>query len=111
MRHRNAQSAQCEQVSKHSIQYTPADRPKSDLYRDALPLINSGRLALLDHSKSIAQLTALERKTSGAGRDSIDHPPGGRDDLANVVCGVAVQLAAVSALDCKAAGLTSTVTW
>jgi hypothetical protein len=32
----------------------------------------------------------LERRTARGGRDTIDHAPGGHDDLANVVAGVAV---------------------
>ena len=36
----------------------------------------------------MAQLLGLERRTSRAGRDSIDHGPGGHDDLINVVAGV-----------------------
>jgi hypothetical protein len=32
----------------------------------------------------IAQLCSLERRTARGGRDSIDHPPGQFDDLANV---------------------------
>jgi hypothetical protein len=31
----------------------------------------------------IAQLCALERRTARGGRDSIDHPPNGHDDLIN----------------------------
>ena len=37
-----------EQFRKHGVQYEPADRPKSDLYRDMLPLLNSGKVELLD---------------------------------------------------------------
>jgi hypothetical protein len=61
----------------------PAERTKSDLYRDVLPLINSRTVALLDNPVLQQQLVALERRTSRAGKDSIDHPPGGRDDVAN----------------------------
>ena len=81
-----------EQFRKHSVTYDPAARPKSDLYRDALAHLNSGRIELLDHARLLAQLGALERRTARGGRDSIDHAPGGHDDLANVVCGVAVEV-------------------
>jgi len=30
----------------------------------------------------------LERRTGRSGRDLIDHPPGGHDDLANAVAGL-----------------------
>jgi hypothetical protein len=34
------------------------------------------------------QLCGLERRTArGSGRDSIDHAPGGFDDVSNSVCG------------------------
>jgi hypothetical protein len=36
----------------------------------------------------IAQLVGLERRTARSGRDSIDHAPGGHDDLSNVIAGV-----------------------
>src|SRR5262249_39681683 len=67
----------------------PAAKPKSDLYRDLLPLINSRRLDLLDEPRLIAQLVGLERRTARGGRDSIDHAPGAHDDLANAVAGLA----------------------
>jgi hypothetical protein len=43
----------------------------------------------LDHPKLINQLCALERRTARGGRDSIDHPLGGHDDLCNAVAGFA----------------------
>lgn len=36
----------------------------------------------------------MERRTSRGGRDSIDHPPGSHDDLANVIAGAAVSIMA-----------------
>jgi hypothetical protein len=66
------------------IRYELADKPKSDFYRDVLPLINSRKVELLDHPRLISQFANLERKTARSGRDSIDHMPGAHDDLANV---------------------------
>ena len=51
-------------------------------------MLNSGRLELLEHSRLVAQLCGLERRTSRLGKDSIDHPPGAHDDIANSVAGV-----------------------
>ena len=82
-----------EAFRNHGIDYEPSERPKSDLYREALPLLNSRRVELLDHPRMIGQLCALERRTARGGRDSIDHPPGLHDDLANVAAGVLVQVA------------------
>jgi hypothetical protein len=57
-------------------------------------LASSRRVDLVDNPKLISQLCALERRTARSGRDSVDHPPGGNDDLANAVAGVATALAA-----------------
>jgi hypothetical protein len=54
-----------------------------------LALLNSGRVVLPKHEKLVHQLVGLERRTSRGGRDSIDHAPGGHDDLANSVAGLA----------------------
>jgi hypothetical protein len=78
-----------EQFQKFGIYYEPAAKPKSELYQDLLPLINSGRIELLDHARCLNQLIGLERRTARGGRDSIDHGPGGHDDLINAVAGVA----------------------
>jgi hypothetical protein len=81
---------------KHGVEYVTAMKPKSDLYVGLLPVINSGKLDLLDHPKAIAQLCALERKTARSGKDSIDHPPNGHDDLANVIAGVVSEVRRVT---------------
>ncbi|MFZ3326247.1 MAG: hypothetical protein WA231_10270, partial [Methylocella sp.] len=67
-------------------------RPKSDLYCDLLPLLNAKRVELLDNPRLAAQLVGLERRSARSGRDTVDHTPGGHDDLANVVAGVLVWL-------------------
>jgi hypothetical protein len=36
------------------------------------------------------QLVGLERRTARGGKDSIDHPPGGHDDVANAAAGAIV---------------------
>lgn len=82
-----------ERFTVHRITYDPAARPRSDLYRDLLPLLNAGRIELPDHDRLTAQICALERRTSRGGKDSIDHSPGSHDDLANAVAGLASVLA------------------
>lgn len=77
-----------ERFREHGIGYSPSAKAKSDIYRDFLPLLNSQRVQLLDNAKLITQLAGLERRTSRGGRDVIDHPPGGHDDLANAAAGV-----------------------
>jgi hypothetical protein len=76
-----------EQFRKFGIVYEPHARPKSDLYQALLPALNSGRIDLLDEPRSISQLCSLERRTSRAGKDSIDHPPGAHDDVCNAIAG------------------------
>jgi hypothetical protein len=79
-----------EQFRKAGIEYRPAEKTKSELYAALLPLLNSGQVELLDNPRLQAQLLNLERRTSRGGRDSIDHGPGGHDDLANAAAGALV---------------------
>jgi hypothetical protein len=75
----------------HGIDYQCSEKPKSDLYRDLLPLINSNQVELLNLKTLTTQLCSLERRTARGGKDSIDHPPGGaHDDVANAVAGALV---------------------
>lgn len=83
-----------EPFRKRGIAYDLAEKPKSDLYRDFVPVVNAGQVSLLDHAVLSAQLVGLERRTARGGRDSIDHAPGAHDDVANAVAGVVVGLAA-----------------
>ena len=76
--------------AEHGIEFEQSARPKSDLYRDLLPLLNARRVELLDLPRLSAQLCGLERRTARSGRDSIDHAPNAHDDLANAVAGVLV---------------------
>jgi hypothetical protein len=70
-----------EQFHKRGINYRCADKVKSDLYRDLLPLLNSGRIVLPKSDGLVGQLCGLERRTARSGKDSIDHGPGSHDDL------------------------------
>jgi len=79
-----------DEFEKHRIRYIPSAKPKSEIYIDALPLLNSGRITLPPDEKLLTQLCTLERRTARSGRDSIDHPVGAHDDRANSVCGAAV---------------------
>jgi hypothetical protein len=79
-----------EQFLKRNIEYIPSERVKSDIYRNALPLLNSRKCQLLDNRRLISQLHGLERRTARGGKDSIDHAPGAHDDIANAVAGAIV---------------------
>jgi hypothetical protein len=82
-----------QRFSAHSMTYEFSERTKNEIYVQSLPLLMAGRCELLDNQKLVTQLCSLERKTSRGGRQSIDHPPQGHDDIANAVCG-ALALAA-----------------
>lgn len=83
-----------EQFRKLGVKYEAAGKAKSDIYRDFLPLLTSGKAELLDQPRLINQLVSLERRTARGGRDSIDHAPNAHDDCANAVAGVLAGLAA-----------------
>jgi hypothetical protein len=71
------------------ISYQIGEHAKSSIYTNVLPLLNSGRVRLLDNKRLVGQLTSLERTTArGSNRDTIDHPRGAHDDLCNAACGV-----------------------
>ena len=82
-----------QRFSAHGITYEPSEKTKSEIYVQALPLLMGRRVELLDHPKLASQLIGLERRCSRGGRQSIDHFPGGHDDVSNAACG-ALALAA-----------------
>jgi hypothetical protein len=79
-----------ERFQTHGVHYRLAERTKSEIYQAALPALNSQRVELLDNKTLRTQLVGLERRTSRGGKDSIDHRPGGRDDLVNAAAGVLI---------------------
>jgi hypothetical protein len=81
-----------EQFRKRGINYETSDKSRSEIYLDFLPLLNSGAIDLLDSDRLVTQLVGLERHTARSGRDSIDHRPGGHDDLINAVAGSMVNV-------------------
>ena len=81
-----------ERFKVHGINYEVSEKTKNDIYRDLLPIINSRQCDLLDHPRLFGQLVSLERRTARGGRDSIDHPPGAHDDVANAVGDVALRV-------------------
>jgi hypothetical protein len=81
----------------HRIAYTVADKPKGDLYLELLATVNSGHVELPDVPDLLRELRGLERRRGMSGRDRVDHRPGGHDDRANAVAGVAFLLRQKSA--------------
>jgi len=82
-----------ERFAAHGVTYTPSELVKSALYTELLPLLNAGRVELLDVPRLAGQLLQLERRVARGGRDSIDHPPHAHDDVANCVAGAVVRVA------------------
>ena len=74
-----------EPLMELGLHYMLSPAPKSEVYVDALALLNSGKLELPDIARVTNQICGLERKVSRGGKDSIDHAPGQHDDLANSV--------------------------
>jgi hypothetical protein len=80
-----------EAFRQQGITYRPSDLSKSELYLEVEPLFATGTVRLLDQRVLQTELLQLERRTGRAGRDNVDHPPGGHDDFANAACGALVQ--------------------
>ena len=74
---------------KRKIRYVPSELPKSGLYGELLPRLMAKKIRLVDDARLVNQIASLERRTARGGKDSIDHPPSGHDDVANVVAGLA----------------------
>jgi hypothetical protein len=79
-----------ERFRAHGIDYQLSPKTKTDVYREVLPLVNATRVELLDDKRLLTQLASLERRVGRGGRDSIDHPPGGHDDVVNAAAGALV---------------------
>lgn len=93
-----------ERFERHGITLEASDNSKSDIYMEFLPLVNAATCELLDLPVLMRQLVGLERRTARGGRDSVDHPRGARDDVANAAAGALV-LAAPQAWTGKVAKL------
>jgi hypothetical protein len=74
-----------ERFRRHAVSYLPATHTRSEAYLAALPMLTGQRVELPDHPRLLAQFAQLERRTAASGKDSVDHPRGGHDDLANSV--------------------------
>jgi hypothetical protein len=74
------------EFEKEGIIYKNSELSKSDIYLEFLPLVMQGQVELLDHKRQTMELRQLERRT-GKQKDSVDHPRGLHDDLANACAG------------------------
>ena len=71
------------------IKYERADKNKSALYLEALPLFMRGAIRIPDLPVLTRELRLLERQTHRSGRDTVDHGRHGMDDFVNALCGCA----------------------
>jgi len=79
-------------LSTNGVRYIPIGKSKSDLYLFFQPIVLTGSVELLDIKRLGLQFQSLERAVRADSKDSITHPRGGHDDVANVVAGVATIL-------------------
>jgi len=78
-----------EQFAKNGVAYQVSEKNKSELYLALIPMLTSKRVELLDNDRLKNELRRLERRRGRSGRDMVDHPARGSDDIANSVAGVA----------------------
>ena len=64
-----------------------ARRPNQNCIWPLFRVFTSKRLELLDIEKMKTEFRRLERRRGRSGKDTIDHPPRGSDDMANAVAG------------------------
>jgi len=74
-------------------EYLQSKLVRSELYLTGLPHFVRGVVSIPDLSPLVRELRLLERRTSRAGRDVVDHGRNGSDDFANALFG-ALHLAA-----------------
>jgi hypothetical protein len=85
------------EFEKNGVAYEPSPLSKSKIYLEVLVLFNIGTIEIPNNRRLISELKSLERRVRPGGRDVIDHPQGGRDDVANSVAGAAVLVAGTRA--------------
>ena len=76
------------EFAKNGIGYQLSEQTKSQLYLSLIPQLTSNKVELLDNDRLKTEFRRLERRRGRSGKDSIDHPPRGSDDIANAVAGV-----------------------
>lgn len=74
--------------AENGIAYVQADKNKSELYLNLIPLLSAGDVELPDNQEMKNEFRRLERRRGRSGKDSIDHLPSLFDDVANAVAGL-----------------------
>lgn len=76
-----------EAFERQGIRYLTSEKNRSEIYLEFLPALTSGQIELLESERLKQQFASLQRRTSGAGRDNVDHGVGAHDDLCNAASG------------------------
>ena len=82
--------------AKYGITYKPSVLNRSQIYGAFEPLLNSGRVELLDHPKLMQQLIGLVRKG-----EKIDHVSSEHDDHSNAACGALTLVTQLRQATCR----------
>jgi hypothetical protein len=64
-------------------------RGESNYADPFLALLNATKITLPRHERAVNQICALERSALRSGREQINHPTHGHDDIANAIAGAA----------------------
>jgi Terminase large subunit, T4likevirus-type, N-terminal len=72
---------------KHGVDYQKAPKNRSEIYLDFIAPINARLVELPENRTLVDQLRRLERRRGRLGKDQIDHPANGHDDVANAAAG------------------------
>ena len=75
---------------KNGVMYADSKIDKNEIYLQFQAICAMHQIRLPDSERLRLQLQALERRTRAGGKDTIDHPEGLHDDLANACAGAAV---------------------
>lgn len=76
-----------EAFSKVGIHLRHSSKSKSEIYLEVEPAFATGQADIPPDRHLQNELRQLERRTHRGGRDTVDHPTGGHDDVANAACG------------------------
>jgi hypothetical protein len=64
-----------ERFREHGITYETAAKPKSELYQNLFPAINSRMVDLLEDARLFAQIVGLERRTARVAKTALTMRP------------------------------------
>jgi hypothetical protein len=78
---------------RHRVRAEVARRTTNEHYLALLPVVNAGKVRLLDRPDFLRELRGLERRRGTSGKDTVTHPRTGHDDAAAAVAGVVTILA------------------